>query len=123
MNRITLLSIAFFFMSQAVAQVEIEPSFYQFNPQQINYSSQPKSFQITNTGDDPVTIHPADIHLTGKEAQTTDLSVLTYNIWHDNQNWPQRLERMLPEIEELDPDIIGLQEVIQRLIWKTRRRP
>jgi endonuclease/exonuclease/phosphatase family metal-dependent hydrolase len=41
-------------------------------------------------------------------------SVLTYNIWHDQRDWPARKAMMLAEIRELNPDIIGLQEVLQR---------
>ena len=114
MKRIKLIFIAIFLIKQAFAQVGIEPSAYQFHPQQINYSAQPKCFQITNTGDNPIQLQPEDIYLSGQNAQSTNFSILTYNLWHDNQNWPERLERMLPEIEDLDPDVIGLQEVIQR---------
>ena len=114
MKRIILVLVAIFTITQAFAQVEVDPSTYQFHDQQVNYSSQPKSFQITNSGGDPVVIEPDDIYLTGQDAQKTNFSVLTYNIWHDSQNWPERLERMLPEIKDLEPDVIGLQEVIQR---------
>ena len=114
MNRIILIFIAIFLIKQAFAQLEIEPSDYQFHSQQIHYRSQPMSFKITNTGDNPVQLNPEDIYLSGQDAQRMNLSILNYNIWHDNRNWPKRLERMLPEIEDLDPDLIGLQEVIQR---------
>lgn len=46
--------------------------------------------------------------------QSKELTVLTYNIWHDQADWPKRLDYMLEEIRRIDPDIIGLQEVIQR---------
>lgn len=42
------------------------------------------------------------------------LSVLTYNLWYDQGNWQARLKYILQEIRKKDPDIIGLQEVIQR---------
>lgn len=114
MKKIILLSIVFLILNAAFAQTAIEPAAYQFEPQQTGYSSQTQSFEITNTGNNTIEVQPEDIYLTGQNAQTTDFSILTYNLWHDNQNWPARLERMLPEIEELNPDLIGLQEVIQR---------
>jgi endonuclease/exonuclease/phosphatase family metal-dependent hydrolase len=40
------------------------------------------------------------------------LSVLTLNIWHDHEPWPQRSARIREWIEELDPDLIGFQEVL-----------
>ena len=39
---------------------------------------------------------------------------MTYNIWFDSQNWPARFNYMLEEIRSEDPDVICLQEVIQR---------
>ena len=57
---------------------------------------------------------PGDIRMASQGAQSSSLSVLTYNLWFDSQNWPARFRHMLAEIRELDPDIIGLQEVIQR---------
>lgn len=46
----------------------------------------------------------------GAEAE---FSVLTLNIWHNQQDWPARLERIVEGIRALDPDVIGLQEVLQ----------
>lgn len=45
-------------------------------------------------------------------AQTT-VSVVTLNIWHDRDPWPERLNYMVRELRRLDPDVIGLQEVLQ----------
>jgi endonuclease/exonuclease/phosphatase family metal-dependent hydrolase/FlaG/FlaF family flagellin (archaellin) len=114
MNRIKIIFVAILLSKQAFAQIEIKSSAHRFHPQQIHYRSQPNRFQITNTGDNPIQLKPVDIYLSGQNAKRINFSILNYNIWHDQRNWPQRLERMLPEIEDLDPDLVGLQEVIQR---------
>ena len=46
--------------------------------------------------------------------EPTDISVVTLNIWHDRDNWPARMDYIVRELRRLDPDVIGLQEVIQR---------
>lgn len=45
--------------------------------------------------------------------QPTGLTVVTLNLWHDREDWPARLDYMLAALQELDPDIICLQEVLQ----------
>lgn len=47
------------------------------------------------------------------ETEPDEISVLSYNIWHDQMHWPDRLDMMLAEIRDLDPDVICLQEVLQ----------
>ncbi|WP_240842428.1 endonuclease/exonuclease/phosphatase family protein [Acidaminobacter sp. JC074] len=39
------------------------------------------------------------------------MKIATYNIWYSGLGWPQRHELIVSEINSLDPDIIGLQEV------------
>ena len=41
------------------------------------------------------------------------LSVLTLNIWNDDGPWTERAKRIRSWIERLDPDLIGLQEVLR----------
>lgn len=41
------------------------------------------------------------------------VTVLTYNIWHDQEDWPARLNLMVEELDRLRPDVIMLQEVLQ----------
>ena len=41
------------------------------------------------------------------------LSVVTLNIWNDDGPWPERAKRIRSWIERLDPDVIGLQEVLK----------
>jgi endonuclease/exonuclease/phosphatase family metal-dependent hydrolase len=41
------------------------------------------------------------------------LSVLTLNIWHNSGPWKDRVERIRSWIEQLDPDLIGFQEVLK----------
>jgi len=114
MKRLLLFQLLIVTHFAAFSQLGITPGNYEFDAQQIGYSSNEATFQIENQGEEAVTLQPENITLSGQNTQSTDLSILTYNIWHDNQNWPDRLERMLTDIEQIDPDIIGLQEVIQR---------
>lgn len=95
------------------AQIEVDPPSYEFSPQQIGTVSAEK-FEITNQGDEEVTIHPNNIAISTEESESTNLSVMTFNIWFDNENWPDRFNLILKQIREINPDIIGLQEVIQR---------
>ena len=46
--------------------------------------------------------------------ESAAISVVTLNIWHDRDNWPARMDYIVRELRRLDPDVIGLQEVIQR---------
>ena len=48
-----------------------------------------------------------------RDAQPVELSVMTYNIWHDREDWPARRTLMLAGLAELNPDVLGLQEVLQ----------
>ena len=96
------------------AQLVINPDSWEFHPRQIGTQSEQVIFIIENQGSESITIAPEQIQILSQDAQSISLSVLTYNIWFDNQNWPARFAHMLSEIRELDPDIIGLQEVIQR---------
>ena len=41
------------------------------------------------------------------------LTVMTWNIWFDKTNRPQRTEILLNEVRSYDPDIVALQEVVQ----------
>ncbi len=41
------------------------------------------------------------------------LSLLTLNIWNDDGPWKERAARIRACIDELDPDLIGFQEVLQ----------
>jgi endonuclease/exonuclease/phosphatase family metal-dependent hydrolase len=41
------------------------------------------------------------------------LTVVTLNIWHDQQDWPARFEYMTRELRGLAPDVLALQEVLQ----------
>ncbi len=98
----------------AQAQISVDPSSHDFAPQQIGTVSAEQTFELTNLGDASVTLHPDQIAITNEGEQMTTLSLLTLNIWFDNENWPERFKLILEQIREIDPDIIGLQEVIQR---------
>lgn len=41
------------------------------------------------------------------------VTVVTYNIWHNQQDWPARLEAMVPGLDAVDADVVCLQEVLQ----------
>ena len=104
----------YLFSLPANSQITVTPAQFEFPPQQIGISSEMQEFAITNDGSEPVTLSPGDITIAATEEQSVSLSFLSLNIWFDNQNWSARFALMLQEIRELDPDIIGLQEVIQR---------
>jgi len=42
------------------------------------------------------------------------LSVVTLNLYHDREDWPRRRVQILETLQRLRPDVIALQEVIQR---------
>ena len=42
------------------------------------------------------------------------LSVLTLNVWNREGPWPDRLALVRSWIDRLQPDLIGLQEVVDR---------
>jgi endonuclease/exonuclease/phosphatase family metal-dependent hydrolase len=46
-------------------------------------------------------------------ARTDTLTVVTLNLWHDQQDWPRRRALILEELRSLHPDVICLQEVLQ----------
>ena len=41
------------------------------------------------------------------------LTVVTLNLWNDQQEWPRRLNVIVPELRRLHPDVVCLQEVLQ----------
>ncbi len=47
-------------------------------------------------------------------AQDDDgIAVVTLNLWHDQEDWPSRLNLIVRELDRLRPDVILLQEVLQ----------
>ncbi|PJL59343.1 endonuclease/exonuclease/phosphatase family protein [Stenotrophomonas maltophilia] len=42
------------------------------------------------------------------------MSMVTFNLHHDREDWPSRRRTILAELKRLQPDAIALQEVIQR---------
>ena len=66
----------------------------------------------TSEGNSPASENADVSDVSPKEEN--ELSVLTLNIYHDRNNWPERLPLILQEVRGLDPDIISLQEVIQK---------
>ena len=109
-----IYSLVLIYAGSAQAQLVINPDTWNFPPQQIGTQSEEAVFVIENQGTTTVSLSPEHISITSQNEQSISLSILTYNIWFDNQNWSARFAHMLSEIRELDPDIIGLQEVIQR---------
>lgn len=41
------------------------------------------------------------------------LTVVTLNLWHDEHDWPSRLDVIVAEMRRLQPDVLMLQEVLQ----------
>jgi len=94
--------------------VSVSPSQHVYADRQIGTLSDPFIFSIENVGDSPFLLSPEMIRLEADGALSSSLSIMTYNIWFDSQNWPARRNIMLQEMRAADPDIICLQEVIQR---------
>jgi endonuclease/exonuclease/phosphatase family metal-dependent hydrolase len=44
---------------------------------------------------------------------TDTLTVVTLNLWHDQRDWPRRLDVIVAEMRRLRPDVLCLQEVLQ----------
>ncbi|MFN4296273.1 MAG: endonuclease/exonuclease/phosphatase family protein [Brevundimonas sp.] len=42
-----------------------------------------------------------------------ELTVVTFNIWHDMGDWPARRPLVIEALREMDADVIALQEVLQ----------
>ncbi|MFP3434803.1 endonuclease/exonuclease/phosphatase family protein, partial [Paraburkholderia sp. SIMBA_061] len=40
--------------------------------------------------------------------------MLTLNLFHDREDWPRRRVQILETLQQLRPDVIALEEVIQR---------
>jgi endonuclease/exonuclease/phosphatase family metal-dependent hydrolase len=97
-----------------MTELAVSPASHSFPDQQILQSSAPQAFDIQNTGSAPLVLNPDQIYLEAQGAQSAPFSIMTYNLWFDSQNWPARFNYMLGEIREADPDVICLQEVIQR---------
>ena len=47
-------------------------------------------------------------------AQADTLTVVTLNIWHDQGDWPSRLDQIERDLRTLRPDVVMLQEVLQK---------
>lgn len=47
-------------------------------------------------------------------ATASEMSMVTFNLHHDRENWPERRRYILAELKRLQPDAIALQEVIQK---------
>jgi len=48
------------------------------------------------------------------DAAAPGMSMVTFNLHHDREDWPQRRKVILRELAALQPDAIALQEVIQK---------
>lgn len=109
-----LLVLFAYGFSNAQTGLEVSPGSHSFPGQQILQSSAPEAFDIQNTGTEPLLLSPGQVRLEAQGAQSVPFSIMTYNLWFDSQNWPARFNYMLGEIRQADPDVICLQEVIQR---------
>ena len=56
------------------------------------------------------TVPPAE---TSGTADNPMLAVVTLNLYHDKDDWPQRRKQIVEALEALQPDVIALQEVLQ----------
>ncbi|MGM0738961.1 MAG: endonuclease/exonuclease/phosphatase family protein [Bacteroidota bacterium] len=113
-NLLLLIALPLFLPLTTWGQYTVSPASHEFEAQQIGTISEVQEFVITNNGSESVTLSPGDVTIAATEEQSVSLSFLSLNIWFDNEDWPARFALMLEGIRALDPDIIGLQEVIQR---------
>ena len=44
-------------------------------------------------------------------AEATQIRVMTLNIWNYNEPWPRRRELIVDTVREVDPDVVGFQEI------------
>ncbi|WP_260477013.1 endonuclease/exonuclease/phosphatase family protein [Stenotrophomonas sp. 278] len=51
---------------------------------------------------------------TAAQPDAAGLSVVTFNLHHDREDWPERRRVIQRELERLQPDVVALQEVIQK---------
>ncbi len=51
---------------------------------------------------------------TAAKPDAAGLSVVTFNLHHDREDWPERRRVIQRELERLQPDVVALQEVIQK---------
>jgi endonuclease/exonuclease/phosphatase family metal-dependent hydrolase len=58
-------------------------------------------------------VGPALVPLSTGVTRADTLTVVTLNLWHDQQDWPRRRALILEELRSLDPDVVCLQEVLQ----------
>jgi beta-glucosidase len=50
----------------------------------------------------------------GADSPTGDFVAVTLNLWHDQEDWRARLGLVCDSLRALEPDVVFLQEVIQR---------
>ncbi len=96
------------------AQLSLEPGTFHFPERQKGTGSAERLFVVTNVGGEAFVVQPGKITIAGEKARNTTLNVLSYNIEADDGNWPGRFAFMLEAMREMDVDVMGLQEVIQR---------
>ncbi len=56
----------------------------------------------------------AQVPAAATPAATRAMTMVTFNLHHDREDWPARRKVILAELQRLQPDAIALQEVIQR---------
>lgn len=59
-------------------------------------------------------IEPAATAASAEVANAPGMSMVTFNLHHDREDWPSRRRTILAELKRLQPDAVALQEVIQR---------
>lgn len=60
---------------------------------------------------EPVAVAPTPVP---SASAAPGMSMVTFNLHHDRENWPARRKVILRELQALRPDAIALQEVIQK---------
>ena len=57
---------------------------------------------------------------TTRTRQGPSFGIVTFNLYHDKADWPQRRALVVDELRELKPDVIVLQEVLQHETLKNQ---
>ena len=56
---------------------------------------------------------PASLPAPGATNPDRQLKLVTFNIWHNQGDWPARLELLIADLRAQDADVIALQEVLE----------
>lgn len=103
-------------VGRVLAEVQGTEAGYEFTGEELYVrarvvSSKPKANAPTPDAVEVAWTQPVIVAAPLPPADT--FSVVTLNIWHDQRDWPRRLDAIVESLRSLYPDVIMLQEVLQ----------